>query len=849
MGKVTDYVVGLVLRQLEEGGPLVWFDPEGTYESVLACLSEDVPVFRYENSFLRLRHEVDPHMNGFDPPRIVVYVPLDEKDSHHALIELTAAGITLRPGHPSYNCNTRLSVVARAALKGVLSDEALDQVISKVEAGQLSLAELDRLAERGAPDLSVLSLVYGTSQPNEITLSFLSDSSKDQQLVAKGGIGDLKRLLAEEYGADLGTSEELDWLRLRLPTFLLVVDCLLSTRGAPAALSGIGPPSAATQQAAVRRLVGLWRNRVDLASSYFEYASQVEKAVQLSALPSDIEALGEAETFAGNDETVQRLVAEALRADATADLVDMARRRQRSFWGRQPDHNSRWQLIVAAGDLLLECQRVKAEMGAVADAASMVKHYTEGDRPWCELDTAQRRFERQYLEFEDIAVYPEIEKLASRARREYQDVANQLCERFIRALEHAGYKIDRLNQRETFARFAKLLLGRTKLAYILVDAMRYEMGRELCHLLEGEGEVNICGSIASVPAITEIGMASLMPGAEGGVEVLDASGDRLALRVGEAVLRNRSERMTFLREHAGVPTVLLKLEDFQPFKKATRAAVAEAELVVVTSQEIDMVGEADNSAFARQTMGQALDMILRTVRALAREGVEQFVITADHGHLFGEETLSDMLLEKPSGGLQIDLHRRVWVGRGGTVIPNTVRLKPSAFGLGGDLEIVTPRTLACFRAGGGNSFFHGGLSLQELVVPVVEARVCVRPAPAPGIKWRLTGPKRVTTRVYSLSIEAEAVGLFDIEPPRVRVELWTGGRKVGKLQDADYGLEPEANDIALRVTPEGRQIEVNHVTFLLDDAGQAKEIEVRLLDARSDQLLAKMEHVEVAISL
>src|SRR5437899_7613190 len=101
-------------------------------------------------------------MNGWDPPDIVVYVPLEERDTHDALVELTAAGITLRPGHPSSSCNTRLSVVARAALKGSVPDAALEEILKKVDAGQLTLRDLDNLAERGAADLSVLSLIFGT---------------------------------------------------------------------------------------------------------------------------------------------------------------------------------------------------------------------------------------------------------------------------------------------------------------------------------------------------------------------------------------------------------------------------------------------------------------------------------------------------------------------------------------------------------------------------------------------------------------------------------------------------------------------------------------------------------------
>ena len=848
MGKVSDYVLGLVRRHLEEGGPVVWFDSDRTYESILACLGEDVPVFRYTDSFLRLRREVDPHMDGFDPPKILVYVPLDESDTHDALVELTAAGTTLRPGHPSHPSNTRLSVVARAALKGAVPDSSLDDIISKIDAGHLTLENLDDIGERGAPDLSGLSLVYESTQPDEITLRFLSDESTDQDLAAKGAIPDLKRMASEEYGADLGGIEDIGTIRSRLADHILAADCLLSVKSGPTTLDGITAPESPAQRGAVRRIAGVWRNRVDLAASYLEHARRIEATLDLSSLPSNLEALRDVETFSANDGDVQNLVATEVRESPTDSLVEFAKQRQRTFWGRQPESNTRWQLIASAGDLLLECGRVRGELGSASTAVKMMEQYTEGDHPWCELDTAQRRLERLYLEFEDIAAHPEIEKLASRARQAYQDVANVLSERFVSALEEVSFAIDGPRQRDTFHSFVKPKLE-ARVAYFLVDAMRYEMGRELHRLLADEGEASISGAVASVPTITEIGMASLLPEAEKTVEIIDAGGGKLALKVGGAVLANRAERMAFLEEHAGVPTAILKLEDFQPFRQAARKQVAEARLIVVTSQEIDMVGEADNSSFARQTMGQALDMLLRAVRALAKEGIEHFVLTADHGHLFAEETLSDMLLDKPRGGYQADLHRRCWVGHGGAVVPNAVRFKTTAFGLGGDLEIVTPKTLACFKAGGGNSFFHGGLSLQELIVPVVVLRARVKAAPAPDIRWILSGPKRVTTRVYSVSIAAEAVGLFEIEAPRVRVELWASGKKVGRLQDADYGLELETGDVALRTSADGRSIEDNHVTFLLEGVEGASGLEVRLVDARTDRLLGKMERVEVAISL
>ena len=44
-----------------------------------------------------------------------------------------------------------------------------------------------------------------------------------------------------------------------------------------------------------------------------------------------------------------------------------------------------------------------------------------------------------------------------------------------------------------------------------VDALRFEMGRELARLLKEDLDVNLYVALAAVPTITEIGMAALYP--------------------------------------------------------------------------------------------------------------------------------------------------------------------------------------------------------------------------------------------------------------------------------------------------------------------------------------------------
>src|ERR1700680_2055187 len=99
MGVVTEHLIALIAKQVEENSLVVWYDPGADYATVAETL--EIPrttVARYDGSFFKLRREIDSLLNGLDPPRLVVSLPVDQSQAHHALIELEAAGVVMQPG-------------------------------------------------------------------------------------------------------------------------------------------------------------------------------------------------------------------------------------------------------------------------------------------------------------------------------------------------------------------------------------------------------------------------------------------------------------------------------------------------------------------------------------------------------------------------------------------------------------------------------------------------------------------------------------------------------------------------------------------------------------------------------
>src|SRR5262249_60946593 len=120
------------------------------------------------------------------------------------------------------------------------------------------------------------------------------------------------------------------------------------------------------------------------------------------------------------------------------------------------------------------------------------------------------------------------------------------------------------------------------------DALRYKRARELCQALAADFEITVEPGIATVPTITEVGMASLLPHGGQPPKVVAVGGGKLGLEVNGVLVKDRKDRVGFLKAHAGVKVYDAKLDDLLPRpQKRVREGVRGADLGLLTSQEID----------------------------------------------------------------------------------------------------------------------------------------------------------------------------------------------------------------------------------------------------------------------
>ena len=517
-----DYIAGRIAEKVRERHVVVMYDPAEELRGFFAeaasgadAKGQLVPIalgggsaqmFEVDGSFLAARAAVEPLTDDDKPKDIVVYVPgMPEGDKKNSLLmELEKAGTVYRA--------PRLNQLARLVLRKRLDDVAIDGML---KSESLSYADLSALCrdEDGA-GASLLRGVFDTSDPLRILSAWLLDDARDSELERKGAYGELRGLVQAKLG--LAPAEDPDGVRLRATTARYVLanefrsDLLPGVAIAPEAarlLDQVSEPAGKEALKFVRDLSALLREAN--APAYVALADVVERELRLGVDAVPGHALGAIDTFRFEEVAAARAAIQMVADGRIADAHQLIDARGASFWvGLDPEREAIWQVCRLMLEVCAQAEQARREVdrAPVGGARGWIERYTAEDG-WRQLDLAQRRFETLLSSVEG-----DIDPLAVAAvRAAYEEAVRRMTEGFVKALDKADWQVDGVLHQTRI--WPEVVASRSRpVAYIFVDAMRYEMGVELAERLAAGFEVQLRPAVGALPSITPIGMAALLPG-------------------------------------------------------------------------------------------------------------------------------------------------------------------------------------------------------------------------------------------------------------------------------------------------------------------------------------------------
>ena len=814
------YIADQLVQRLTEHRVVVWYDERSEFELFISELGGEsvgeglvrasvggmtATLAVHDGSLYSLRTRVEPLVGVDEPQAVVLYLPRAAWDPvGSVLMELELAGCRWEP---------QLKQLAWNALRLRYTEGVIDELLGRERVTYQDLVAAST-AEGAAPP-SVLRTLFRDPASEAQLASWLADADLDALIKEKEAAYELARLVKARLGIELSGSDLSKW-RAITSRFVLGVEFRSDLAGdPPPELEHLGVVTADAERNA--RAIGC-ALRSDHSGAYPGLADRAERELGLTATSVDPLHLGSIDTFRFEEKALAACCAGLVADGAFTRVLDIADERSDSFWLRETiERQAQWEAVRLAAELGLAVEAVESGLAQPPGGASAFIERYAGS--WYQVDRAQRQFEAWLPKLEED---PD-ERMVAAVRQRYDEVIAKLAGGFAAALQRAGWVIDgQLQQTAIYDDIVRPMPGRV--AYFLVDAMRYEMGAELAERLAAHGEVTIRPAISVLPSITPMGMAALMPGASTSYHVVEAGG-KLVARIGSTILPELSARKKYFA--ALVPSSAdLTLSEVQALSTARLARkLGSAGRVVVRSQEIDFFGEGGFQA--RAIMDTVIDNLARAVRKLATAGFERAVVTADHGHLYSAEDRDESMRIDAPGGDTVDLHRRCWIGHGGATPASCVRVPARSLGNDTDLDFVFPVGTGVFRSGGDLAFHHGGPSLQEMIVPVITVRSETSVAgPGGGGMLSVTDvPATITNRIFSVklsfaTLEAAAVS--------VRPVLIAGESQVGSVGMA-VGAEYDRSAGTVELVP-GAEATVG---FVLDD-DTANSVKIVVLDPASD---------------
>lgn len=731
------------LPRLSQKGALVVYDPDRRYHDLaLSMASDSLKVVDACESSIESRETAINHLRDLGQNNIegvLVYVPsqkpIEDEDKQKDPFALYGVCGEV---FPQGDADEFLNLCLKAK-----PDQATEIRRVFSEDPSPSFAVIDAIG--GGTGWPVLEATLNVESSRDILYALLApnERQKSNLTTADNWVAEAKQLFFQAIGLKLITRGK-SWSAIadELWRYVLFSEFVLDLpEDLPESLTDV-PTALQEARPLINDLCERLRSDQRLQGIYVDRAEKIEEELQLVKNCASVDDFGPKDTFPFEERHFLRRACDDFKEGKIDSVREILAYHSKSVWVSKGESQAQWSLVEVALKLS-ECvdDNERQLHQHISNQKSLVNFYLTNLR---EVDRLHREFEQAVND--NIEDLESMNELIAQARTSYHSLIAKVQPVFVKHLEKEGWPLDgSVANTEVFERFVNPVLQESgkRVAYVLIDALRYELGLELEKQLSDAGVVDLHTSYACLPSTTKIGMASLLPSASQDLRLVK-EGDSAVVMFDDVKVENVQQRMDVLRKRFGQRFIEMPLNDFALGKQGVENSV---ELFVLRSTQIDAHLETDPEA-ALQLVHGTLKRIRTAVHKLKSAGFSNVVIATDHGFFINIHPDAGMACAKPNGNWT-NFHDRCLLGVGTGDSGNAV-ISCERLNIRGDFESYSqPYGMATYRS--GLSYFHGGASLQEAVVPVITVQFKSQEQEGTGtvsvqINYK-QGAKQITSRM------------------------------------------------------------------------------------------------------
>ena len=691
------------LRQVLGRHRLVfWYDGAGDWDKEFeAFAADDVQKVRVENNEFGVKVRILRHPDR--NTRFLIYFPSPRPvDANNWLLDLLLQGHEYKADRASLALqDTGLSYDFHHVVEQHL---AFFNAQKRIEALR---GILDKDDDADAVRLKMMAVLAGTApEVDTLLLHFLREATQAS--------------LFDPLTEVLGQAELVgDFWKGVAPLFSYTADEPTLVDFAVSLFRGANPlETSASLNPHGRVFLQRWKDSQSHADSFRHWSARLEADLHVEArLESltDIAIILDADEFPVFEKKVVHSLCRSIEAGAGKEaILPIIQRRRRSFW--YPTHEHGYRALEQA----VELRELVA--GAELNVGTLDESLTRDIQSWWRIDMAYRRF---WFHLRLYAQTNLMEQIAAWVEKTYvNNFLLPLTDRWSdRIREMTRWSSEALPPQTTFFdRYVQPFLERGQKVFVVIsDALRYEAACEFAASLRNEDRwtCEVEAMLGALPSYTQLGMAALLPGKTR--EIDGATGNVILDSRSTIGTQNRSE---IVKAKVNGRGTAIQAEQFLELNTKTegRALMRDHDVVYIYHNTIDAVGDSVSTEVQTvEAVERAFGELMKILKKIANINATNMILTSDHGFLFQQEDVAeDDMTTLPQAAEWTYRNRRFAIGTQVQSGPGVKLFQAADLGLTGEWTAAFPLSLGRFPLqGSGKRYVHGGITPQEVVVPVL----------------------------------------------------------------------------------------------------------------------------------
>ena len=571
-----------------------------------------------------------------------------------------------------------------------------------------------------------------------------------------------------------------------------------------------------------------WKDSIQSNYGFIEWSNYVADLLKIDENLNDQEyniEIGEDDSFESIELfNIHRLLKLFINKTNRKEISNSIKERKTSFWFNKHEH----------GYLAIEYAICLADL--IENAELELNSFDEGLQRYCnnwwKLDEAYRCFIFHSLSYGQSGLFKNLKEWVENnyVNNVLLNINNKFSDQILGLKKWESRYLPLQNNFFNKYLEKSLSTNKSKRFFVVIsDALRYEAARDFTNRLNVTSgkvwEANIDAMLGVLPSYTQLGMASLLPGEK---LKIDLESPNIPVTVDGFSATGKDNREKILNKYINGRAKVFNSEDFLTLSTNKKGAeiIRVYNLIVIYHNRIDRIGDKLESETETCTaVENAFDDLRKIIRKISSLNGNNVLITTDHGFLFQQDAVDDLDRSNFPKANQLKIKkRRFLLGNGIETNPGQKIFTSDQLSIEGNWEAAFPLGLDRFPlSGSGNRFVHGGISLQEVVIPVIKLKripkICKE-----FIKAEILNlPNKITTPRLKFSLyQKDIYNEILFMPLKLKISI---------LAKSDETLLTEPKIILLNSTedePRNREQQINMELSNLSEGYNNQWLELRI---------------------